>query len=81
MKIPFLCMAAIMLVWASAPVAAEAAPYGSYMASCKDIRVVAGWLRASCQDRKGRWGEATTAVSWCARGRDIANDDGRLVCR
>lgn len=56
-------------------------PPGSYMASCRDIRVVAGWLKASCQDRNGRWSEATTAVSWCSPGRDIANDNGRLTCR
>ena len=70
-----------MLALVCAPAMAEAPPQGSYMASCKEIRVVAGWLRAACHDRKGRWVEATTAVSWRPRGRDIANDDGRLVCR
>lgn len=59
----------------------ERAPPGSYMASCRDIRMVAGWLKASCQDRRGRWVEATTAPSWCTGGRDIANEDGRLTCR
>lgn len=59
----------------------ERPPPGSYMASCRDVRVVAGWLKASCRDRSGRWVEATTAVSWCSAGRDIANDDGRLTCR
>ncbi|MFG1477397.1 CVNH domain-containing protein [Xanthobacter sp. V4C-4] len=59
----------------------ERPPPGSYTASCRDIRVVAGWLKASCKDRNGRWTEATTAVSWCSAGRDIANDDGRLTCR
>ncbi|MDE1569302.1 hypothetical protein [Aquabacter sediminis] len=56
-------------------------PPGSYMASCRDIRVSAGWLKATCQDSKGRWVDATTAVSWCSPGRDIANIDGRLTCR
>lgn len=56
-------------------------PRGSYMMSCKDIRVTAGWLKASCRDRNGRWVDATTAVGWCSAGRDIANDDGRLTCR
>lgn len=59
----------------------ERPPSGSYMATCRDVRVVAGWLKASCQDRNGRWVEATTAVSWCTAGRDIANEDGRLTCR
>ncbi|WP_454915139.1 CVNH domain-containing protein [Xanthobacter sediminis] len=59
----------------------EQAPAGSYMASCRDIRVSAGWLKASCQDRNGRWVDATTAVSWCSPGRDIANMDGRLTCK
>ncbi|MGU3492904.1 hypothetical protein ACLBXM_02575 [Xanthobacteraceae bacterium A53D] len=63
------------------PVAAEQIPYGSYMASCREIRMVAGWLKASCQDAKGRWVEATTAPSWCRPGQDIANIDGRLTCR
>lgn len=58
-----------------------APPRGSYMMSCKDIRVTAGWLKASCRDRNGRWVDATTAVGWCSAGRDIANDDGRLTCR
>lgn len=58
-----------------------APPRGSYMMSCKDIRVTAGWLKASCRDRNGRWMDATTAVGWCSAGRDIANDDGRLTCR
>lgn len=59
----------------------QAPPRGSYMMSCKDVRVWAGWLKASCRDRNGRWVDATTALSWCSAGRDIANDDGRLSCR
>ncbi|SCW78252.1 CVNH domain-containing protein [Ancylobacter rudongensis] len=59
----------------------ERPPYGSYMASCRDVRMVAGWLKATCQDARGRWVDATTAASWCTGGRDIANIDGRLTCR
>lgn len=59
----------------------EHPPPGSYMASCRDARVTAGWLKATCRDRNGRWVDATTAVSWCGPGRDIANMDGRLTCR
>jgi len=64
-----------------APFGAERAPYGSYMGTCRDVRVTAGWLKATCQDSRGRWAESTTAVSWCSYGRDIANVDGRLTCR
>ncbi len=63
------------------PAAAQQVPAGSYLSSCRDVREVAGWLKASCQDRSGRWVEANTAISWCAPGNDIANEDGRLVCK
>ncbi|MCP5978613.1 CVNH domain-containing protein, partial [Klebsiella pneumoniae] len=43
--------------------------------------MVAGWLNATCQDRSGRWVQATTVPSRCASGNDIANEDGRLVCK
>lgn len=69
------------LVCRAASSMAESAPGGSYMASCRDVRMVAGWLKANCRDRNGRWVEATTAPGWCSAGRDIANVDGRLVCR
>ncbi|MFG1420209.1 CVNH domain-containing protein [Roseixanthobacter liquoris] len=65
----------------SAGLDAEPAPPGSYRATCRDIRMFAGWLKASCQDSRGRWVDATTAASWCTAGRDIANIDGRLTCR
>ncbi|MFG1391710.1 CVNH domain-containing protein [Xanthobacter agilis] len=65
----------------SSPTSGERPPPGSYTATCRDIRVVAGWLKASCKDRNGRFVDATTAVSWCPGGRDIANMDGRLTCR
>mgnify|MGYP001806314037 CR=1 FL=1 len=61
--------------------ASERPPSGSYMATCRDIRVSAGWLKATCQDSRGRWVDATTATGWCSAGRDIANIDGRLTCR
>lgn len=63
------------------PSFAEEVPPGSYLETCREVRVVAGWLRASCQDRSGRWVEATTAPGWCSPGNDIANEDGRLVCK
>lgn len=63
------------------PSMSERPPAGSYTATCRDIRMVAGWLKAYCQDSRGRWVDATTAASWCTGGRDIANVDGRLTCR
>lgn len=63
------------------PSFAESVPPGSYLETCREVRVVAGWLRASCQDRSGRWVDATTAPGWCSPGNDIANEDGRLVCK
>lgn len=68
-------------MWGNTPSWGERPPRGSYMATCRDIRVTAGWLKATCQDRNGRWREATTAVSWCSGNRDIANIDGQLTCR
>ncbi|MDR6952828.1 hypothetical protein J2X65_002187 [Ancylobacter sp. 3268] len=74
-------LAATLLGPAIAPASAQSVPPGSYQQSCQDIRNVAGWLRASCRDRSGRWVEANMAISWCAPGNDISNEDGRLVCK
>lgn len=72
---------AVLFAFAVLPASAEPVPPGSYLQSCRDVRVVAGWLKAECQDRRGRWVEATTVPSWCAKGNDIANEDGRLTCK
>ncbi|GLK85039.1 CVNH domain-containing protein [Ancylobacter defluvii] len=74
-------LSGVLLGLAAAPVMAQSVPPGSYQQSCQDIRNVAGWLRASCRDRSGRWVEANMAISWCAPGNDISNEDGRLVCK
>lgn len=62
------------------PALAETPPVGSYMQSCQDVRMTAGWLKASCRDNSGRWVESTTVPSWCSTG-EIVNDNGRLTCR
>ncbi|MBS7542122.1 CVNH domain-containing protein [Ancylobacter oerskovii] len=73
--------AACTLFCVAGAASAQSVPPGSYQQSCQDVRNVAGWLRASCRDRSGRWVEATLAISWCAPGNDISNEDGRLVCK
>lgn len=75
-----LALALIGLGLLAAPAAAETPPMGSYMQSCQDVRMTAGWLKANCRDNSGRWVESTTVPSWCSTG-EIVNDNGRLTCR
>ncbi len=57
-------------------------PVGSYMGSCRDIRLDNGWLKATCADHQGRWSESAITGNWCGLfGKDIANVDGQLTCR
>ncbi|MEP9376290.1 CVNH domain-containing protein [Aquabacter sp. CN5-332] len=74
-------LAAWLLGLVVLPASAQQIPPGSYLSSCRDVREVAGWLKATCQDGSGGWVEATTAIGWCAPGKDIANENGRLVCK
>ena len=64
--------------------AAQAAPVpppdGSYRESCRDIKASSRVLKARCQTRRGPWVNARLEAYLDCRG-DIANDDGRLVCR
>lgn len=55
-------------------------PMGTYMGTCRDIKLWGGWLKATCQDSNGRWIESSISPGWCA-GRDIANANGQLACR
>ncbi|WP_166652608.1 CVNH domain-containing protein [Enterovirga rhinocerotis] len=80
-RLSFAAAALGLACLAAGSASAQGVPPGSYLASCREARDVAGWLRASCRDRAGRWVEATIATSWCAAGNDIANEDGRLVCK
>ncbi|MES2033339.1 MAG: CVNH domain-containing protein [Pseudomonadota bacterium] len=54
-------------------------PSGSYQQTCRNAEVRNGTLFASCQDSRGRYQSASINPSSC-RGRDIANDNGRLIC-
>lgn len=79
------CMRASSVLGIETPAARGAArlpPAGSYMGSCRDMRVEDGWLKATCADHAGRWVQTTMVMNWCAlQGRDIANMDGQLACR
>ncbi|MEW6255595.1 MAG: CVNH domain-containing protein [Pseudomonadota bacterium] len=55
-------------------------PMGTYMGTCRDIKLWGGWLKATCQDGAGRWVESSISPGWCT-GRDIANANGQLACR
>lgn len=59
---------------------AEAAPGGSYLASCGRVQQRGPILTAVCRDRDGRRVPTSLDVRDCGRG-DIANIDGRLSCR
>jgi hypothetical protein len=58
---------------------AEAAPGGSYMQSCRDIRDAGrGQMSAQCRDTRGRYRFTTLNYSGCVG--DIGNNDGQLIC-
>lgn len=79
------CMRAAAVLGIGTPGARAARglpPAGSYMGSCRDIRLDAGWLKAICADHAGRWVETGIAANWCGLfGKDIANIDGQFSCR
>jgi hypothetical protein len=54
-------------------------PRGSYQQSCGNIRVDRGALEADCRTRRGDWRHSSLDNFRDCR-RDIANDNGRLVC-
>lgn len=72
--------AAPALFLAAAP--AAAAPPGSYLDSCRDVREDGPrrdpQLSAQCRDTRGRFRPTSLRYRGC-RG-DIGNEDGRLVC-
>lgn len=81
--IRFLMPAALAVLFSLLVAAsAEAAPIpdGSYRASCKNMRATANVLRANCETRRGGHVETRLNGYRSCRG-DIANDNGRLICR
>lgn len=61
---------------------ADAAPRGSYLRSCRDIRDTGGGrgaeLSAQCRDRNGRYRYSSLRYNGCQG--DIGNNNGQLVC-
>jgi hypothetical protein len=63
---------------------ARAQPNGSYLQSCRDVRIAGKYrpdalLMAECQTKKGYWRESSLYYKSC-RG-DIYNDNGTLRCQ
>ncbi len=72
-------LALVLLALAGAPAEARGAPPGSYLDSCRQIRVQGGALVAMCRKRSGRWVPTSLPnVRRCVG--DIGNANGRLVC-
>jgi hypothetical protein len=59
--------------------ASDVLPPGSYIATCKDVRLQGTALLASCKDGKDRWHNAELRDANKCAG-DIANHDGILRC-
>src|SRR4249919_1611874 len=76
----FAAFAVVLLSAVAAQAAPVPPPDGSYRESCRDIKASARVLKARCQARRGGWVNARLEAYLDCRG-DIANDDGRLVCR
>lgn len=57
---------------------ANAAPRGSYMGSCQNIRDDGRVLSAQCRDRDGRYQSSTLRYRDCRA--EISNQDGELTC-
>jgi len=65
----------------AARAAPQKPPAGSYMGSCRAIRLEDGWLKATCANAAGRWAQTSILANWCATlRRDIVNIDGQLSC-
>lgn len=53
-------------------------PAGSYKNSCRNIKVQGKQLKASCENRNGKWKQ--TSINYKKCDRDIWNDNGELSC-
>jgi hypothetical protein len=75
----YILAAAILFAAAAAPLPALAQPPGSYLRSCRDIRVRGDSLIAICRTRDRQW--ARTRLDRFRRCiGDIGNNDGQLIC-
>ncbi|WP_437769521.1 hypothetical protein WMF27_07935 [Sorangium sp. So ce281] len=55
------------------------APRGSYLRTCRNIRMDRGTLYARCEDRRGNWHPTRLVDARRCRG-DIENRNGQLRC-
>ena len=55
-------------------------PQGSYLQSCRNVRMHPGRLSASCTAPNGQFVHSSLPLGACRRGADIANINGRLQC-
>jgi CVNH domain len=78
---PILTSATIALALSATPTLAQGyggAPGGSYLDSCRNVRVLGGSLEADCRTTNGSWQRTGLRLSDCSG--DIANQNGHLTC-
>jgi hypothetical protein len=69
-----------LVVWTPKPAsAAMDEPPGSYLQTCRDVRVRGERLYARCQNTRNRWVDTSLEDVYRCSG-DISNIDGRLSC-
>lgn len=73
-----LWLAAATMVAVLPAMPASAAPRGSYMDSCRNIRDDGRTLSAECLDRNKRYRPSTLGYRQCQA--EISNQDGQLAC-
>ncbi|HKF23094.1 MAG TPA: CVNH domain-containing protein [Candidatus Angelobacter sp.] len=68
-----------LVMWRPEPVRAMDTPPGSYLQTCRDVRVSGDRLYARCQNTSSRWVNTSLDDVYRCSG-DIQNIDGRLTC-
>jgi hypothetical protein len=54
-------------------------PRGSFVRTCRDIRMEGNTMRASCQKNDSRWRDTSLKNAYSCQGQ-VINDNGRLRC-
>lgn len=68
-----------LVVWAPNPANAADQPPGSYLATCRNVKMRGDSLYARCQNTSGGWNSSSLADVYRCTG-DIANVNGSLTC-
>jgi hypothetical protein len=71
--------AALLFAATAAAMPAQAQPPGSYLRTCRDIRVYGDTLTATCRTRDRQWQRTRLGRFRHCVG-DIGNNDGQLIC-